>query len=92
MWADTFGRTEKQKTMWLTGLLACSPIGVLLGYILCGSLVSYGIGWRWALYIQALCFVPTSLAIALTPSKYFNLDDANKIKSLTPQQVREEQE
>jgi hypothetical protein len=51
VWADTFGSTDRQKTMWLTGLLACSPIGVLLGYTLCASLVSYGISWRYSLYI-----------------------------------------
>jgi len=51
VWADTFGSTDRQKTMWLTGLLACSPIGVLLGYTLCASLISYGISWRYSLYI-----------------------------------------
>ena len=51
VWADTFGTSDRVKTMWLTALLVCSPIGVLVGYILCASLLSYGVNWRWAIYI-----------------------------------------
>ena len=64
--------------MWLTGLLLCSPIGVLLGYTLCAALVSYGINWRYALYMQAVMIVPTILTILLTPKKYFDLESAVK--------------
>lgn len=80
VWADTFGGNDKQKTMWLTGLLLCSPVGVLLGYTLCASLVSYGIDWRYSLYIQAFCFIPTILAILVTPLKYFDLEKAIELK------------
>jgi sugar phosphate permease len=47
-----------------------------MGYILCASLVSYGIDWRYSFYIQAVCFIPTILSIMLTPSKYFDLEKA----------------
>lgn len=40
VWADTFGTNEKVKTMWLTLLLLCGPIGTLLGYLLGGAIVN----------------------------------------------------
>jgi MFS family permease len=73
VWADHFGSTEKQKSLWLTGLIAGSPIGVLLGYTITASLVQNGLSWRWALYAQALGFIPTVFAIVLTPYRYFDL-------------------
>lgn len=73
VWADHFGTTEKQKSLWLTGLIAGSPIGVLLGYTITASLVQNGYSWRWALYTQSLGFVPVVLAIMLTPYRYFDL-------------------
>ena len=51
VWADSFGGSDKVKTMWLTLLLLASPIGVLMGYTLCATLISYGINWRYSFYI-----------------------------------------
>ena len=76
VWADTFGSTDKQKTLWMTMLLLCSPIGVLIGYILCASVMSYSLDWRYAFYIQAVCFILPVSALILTPRKYFDLEAA----------------
>jgi hypothetical protein len=46
VWADTFGATDKQKTIWLTVLLICGPIGVLLGYIMSAWFISH-FTWRY---------------------------------------------
>jgi len=50
VWADKFGETEKQKTMWLTIFILCGPVGVLLGYIVAAACISHA-GWRWAFYL-----------------------------------------
>ena len=78
VWADTFGSTEQAKTIWLNVLLLCSPLGVLFGYILCASLVSHGVTWRAAFWIQALGFIIPILAILVTPGRYFNLQKASR--------------
>ena len=57
VWADKFGSTEKVKTMWLSLFLLTGPIGVLLGYLLCASLIE-GLGWRYAFYIQSGLLLP----------------------------------
>jgi hypothetical protein len=33
VWADAFG-SEKQKSLWITVLLLCSPLGVFFGFSL----------------------------------------------------------
>ena len=39
VWADTFGGTEKLKTMMLTIFIVCGPVGVLLGYIVAAAFI-----------------------------------------------------
>jgi predicted MFS family arabinose efflux permease len=51
VWSDTFGSNDKIKTMWLTLLLLCGPIGTLIGYMIGGSIVGRGLDWRYAFYI-----------------------------------------
>jgi predicted MFS family arabinose efflux permease len=74
VWADTFGSTERVKTIWLNMLLFGSTIGVLLGYILCASLVTQSISWRYAFYTQSLCFVVPLVGMLIAPSSYFDIE------------------
>ena len=50
VWADAFAANDKQKTCWMTVLLLCTPIGVLLGYVLTAYSIQAA-NWRWAFYI-----------------------------------------
>lgn len=82
VWSDTFGFTDKIKTMWLTLLLLCGPIGTLIGYLLGGALVGRGLDWRYAFYIQTSCLIPVLLSIIFTPVKYLDLE--NRDMQITP--------
>ena len=73
VWADKFGSTEKMKTLWLTLLLLCGPIGVLFGYLLEASLIHGSIGWRYAFYIQSALMLPITIIILLIPHKFLKL-------------------
>ena len=75
VWADTFGN-EVEKSTWLTYLLISNPLGVVLGYALCATLIE-NIGWRWAFYIQSACLLPCLLSLVCTPIRYLD------IKSMT---------
>ena len=75
VWADAFGN-ETQKSKWLTYQLISSPLGVIMGYGMAASLQN-NLGWRWAFYIQALLLLPSMIGLILTPSKYFDLNEAD---------------
>ena len=79
VWADTFGGTEKQKTMWLTVLILCGPVGVLLGYIVAAAYIS-NTDWRWAFYTQVAIMIPVIFAILIVPLKYMDLEKEAKKK------------
>jgi predicted MFS family arabinose efflux permease len=56
--------------------MAC-PIGVVFGYSLTAIMIAH-LNWRWAFYIQAVMIMPCILVFILTPSIYFNIEDAIK--------------
>lgn len=65
--------------MWLTILLSCGPVGVLLGYIVAAAFISNGHDWRWAFYLQAAVVVPIVLSMLIVPLRYMDLEkDSNK--------------
>lgn len=72
------------KTLWLTLLLLCGPIGVLAGYLMGASLVSRGWDWRYAFYIQTISLVPVMISFLLTPIKYLDLENGAKQMQSTP--------
>jgi len=49
VWADKYGSSDKEKTMWMTVLIVCSPIGVLAGYILAATFIE-NTDWRWVFW------------------------------------------
>jgi len=48
-----------------------------MGYGLAACL-QHNIGWRWAFYIQAFFLIPSMIGLIFTPSKYFDLEEADK--------------
>ena len=71
VWADVFGN-EQQKALWLTYLIIATPLGVIIGYVLCATFLNT-IGWRWSFDIQALLLTPSLLGLIAIPSKYFDI-------------------
>jgi sugar phosphate permease len=43
VWADAFG-SEKVKSIWISGLLLCSPLGIFVGFTLTSYMVAH---YRW---------------------------------------------
>ena len=41
VWADAFG-SEKQKSMWITVLLICAPVGIFIGFTMTSVMNAYG--------------------------------------------------
>ena len=41
VWADAFG-SEKLKSLWITVLLICSPIGIFIGFTMTSVMNAYG--------------------------------------------------
>lgn len=71
VWADVFGN-DRQKSLWLSLLIITVPLGVVLGYGLCAAFQA-NIGWKWAIYIQAMLCCPSLLGLLFIPSKYFDI-------------------
>lgn len=50
VWADCFGKDEKQKTTWMSFLLFSSSFGVLIGYIATAQMIRL-LTWEWSFYL-----------------------------------------
>jgi MFS family permease len=74
VWADAFG-SEKVKSIWISGLLLCSPIGIFVGFTLTSYMVA-NYRWEYSFLIQACIAVPCVAGILYTPLKYLNIDAA----------------
>ena len=75
VWADTFANSEKQKAAWLTFLIMAAPLGIFLGFTLTSFMVSI-LTWEWSFYIQSVGILPCILGFIVTPSKYFEVENA----------------
>ena len=50
VWADAMG-SEKLKSLWITVLLICSPLGVFIGFTMTSVLNGLdGYGWEYSFY------------------------------------------
>jgi len=74
VWADAFG-SDKLKSMWITILLVCSPVGIFIGFTLTSILNNYA-KWEFSFYIQGILVVPVAIAIYYQDKKYLNVDEA----------------
>ena len=61
--------------MWLTLLLLAPPIGVVFGYAMTAILIAY-FSWEYVFYVQAIMIAPCVIAFLVTPSKYFDIEQA----------------
>lgn len=76
VWVDAFGPPDR-KGIWLSLLLLCPPIGVLLGFGLTGIMVDI-LDWRWAFYFQVILFIPCFIVFIIVPNDYFSIHEASK--------------
>jgi hypothetical protein len=74
VWADSFAN-QSEKTLWLTFLLLASPLGVVLGFTLTYFMNEHYY-WEYSFFIQATLIFPCIACIVVTPSKYFNVEQA----------------
>ena len=96
VWADAFGKGEAQKSVWLTGGLLASPLGVVLGYgltyVISKNTKTLGADgkpggphpageWEWSFRIQAACLIPVVISIMVIPSKYFNIEESSQFRT-----------
>jgi MFS family permease len=51
-----------------------STVGVLLGYVITAAFIT-NMTWHWSFYFQSLCIVPIWLFLAITPSKYLDIQN-----------------
>ena len=80
--------------MWLTVLILCGPVGVLLGYIVAAAFIS-NTDWRWAFYTQVAIMIPVIFAILIVPLKYMDLEkeaDKKKIRPISAETAAEDLE
>lgn len=90
VWADTFG-SEKLKSLWITSLLVCSPLGIFLGFTLT-SVMNIQLSWEWSFYIQSVCVIPCLLGLARTDNKYLDIDQANEVRQKCSDRIRSKYE
>jgi MFS family permease len=74
VWADAMG-SEKVKTIWVSGLLLCSPLGIFVGFTMTSYMVA-NYRWEYSFIVQACIAVPCVAAILYTPLEYLNIDAA----------------
>ena len=80
VWADTFANSEQQKAAWITFLIMASPLGIFLGFTLTSVMVSWKT-WEWSFYIQGIGLIPCIVGFIFVPSKYFEVENAQKQKN-----------
>jgi len=74
VWADKFAPTESAKQCWITGVLMASTVGVLIGYVITATLISWD-RWHWSFYVQALAIIPVEMLLLMTPERYLSIRD-----------------
>jgi dipeptide/tripeptide permease len=57
-----------------------SPLGIVIGFSLTSIMVQKKT-WKWSFYIQSLGLVPSIIGFILIPSKYFEVENAQKYKN-----------
>lgn len=75
VWIDFFAPKEK-RVRWMTLLLIAVPSGVISGYLCAALVVSWGMTWKLAFYIQIVMLVP--LFIGFLFVKTANIDTKYK--------------
>ena len=55
VWADTFGSTDREKSVWLTVLMLAAVIGVVIGYMLTTWCIQI-FTWQYVYYIQLVLY------------------------------------
>ena len=69
VWVDLYGKPPKQRTLWMTLLQVCVPLGIVIGYGAAGFL-ALTVGWKYVFYGQAVLLVPPALIFGSIPSCY----------------------
>ena len=79
VWADCFGKDEKQKTTWMSFLLFSSSFGVLIGYIATAQMIRL-LTWEWSFYLQIFATVPLWIFIAFTPNELLEVNSDDELE------------
>lgn len=69
VWVDLYGKPPRQRTLWMTLLQVCVPLGIVIGYGLAGFL-ALTVGWKYVFYGQSVLLVPPALIFISIPSCY----------------------
>ena len=85
VWANTFGNSSQQ-ALWMTYLMITSPLGVIMGYLLCGFLSE----WRWSFYTQSLLMAPSFIGLIIIPNKYFDVVQFSREQDMMLQNENDE--
>ena len=80
VWVDLYGKPPAQRTLWMTLLQVCVPLGIVIGYG-AAALLTLTLGWKYVFYGQAVLLIPPAIFFAAMPDYYLKTSKA-KLRNL----------
>eukprot|EP00123_Amoebidium_parasiticum_P000947 comp11898_c0_seq1/m.6546 comp11898_c0_seq1/g.6546 ORF comp11898_c0_seq1/g.6546 comp11898_c0_seq1/m.6546 type:complete len:592 (-) comp11898_c0_seq1:164-1939(-) len=71
VWVDEFSPKESC-TLWMSLIQGGVPIGVMVGYVFSGYMTANGLEVCVPFYVQAVCLLPLTIALACVPVAYID--------------------
>eukprot|EP00928_Gymnodinium_smaydae_P014578 TRINITY_DN15366_c1_g1_i2.p1 TRINITY_DN15366_c1_g1~~TRINITY_DN15366_c1_g1_i2.p1 ORF type:complete len:532 (-),score=34.70 TRINITY_DN15366_c1_g1_i2:53-1648(-) len=77
VWVASFAPSSV-RTLWFGLMQSAAAIGNLVGYAVCGYMVSAGVYYQWGFRFQAICLLIACAIIRMTPSSKLNTGDSGE--------------
>ena len=91
VWVDEFA-LEGYATTWMSVLQAGVPLGVMVGYATGGGVVSGGLQWQTAIWVQVTILGPLAIGSLLVPSRYLDVNGNHTAKPEEMPHLEEEEQ
>lgn len=78
VWADAFA-PERTKTIWLSILLLCAPLGIFLGFSITSAFEAHN-SWQWSFISQAILAMLSAVGLFFIPLNYLDANQATAFK------------
>ena len=72
MFVDAFGTSSGSKSIWMSMMLLCSPLGVTIGYEMAAVAMMYS-DWQHVFIIQSCLSLACFFTIIFIPPKYIEI-------------------
>lgn len=72
VFVDAFGTSTGSKSVWMSFMLLCSPLGVTIGYEMSALAITYS-NWQRVFFIEACLSLACFFTILFIPARYIEI-------------------